>query len=652
MANMNPLRVVIEGVDRITAPLRRINRRIESMTAPIRQVNNSLRSMGEAAGIGRLGSAMGNVGNRVANATREVGALGARLGAVGAVAAGTFGILVNGYSRSANEVSVWSERLGMSTQSLQEWQYVAGQFNVENDALRDGLKELTMRADEFVVTGGGPAAEAFERIGVSQARLRETGGDTEKIFALIRDRIRDIDNVAKRQRIVDELLGGQGGEQMTVMLSSAASELERMHGEAHRLGEVMDEGTIAGAARFTNGMRDLTGALSGARNAVLGPLMPALTELAATLKELLVDNRERLAAFGEALAERLPGALERLIEGFRDVRRVMDEVLDFIRPITDRFGGLRVALVTVAAVLFGPLLAALAGVTQAMVSLGVALLTTPVGWFLGAVAAIAGAVYLIYRHWDDISRWFTDKIDAVRSAFDTGLLQGVYTLLREFNPVLLVAEAIDGIVEYITGVSLSDIGGRMIGTLLNGIRSRFEGVIDAFDQGLLQGIYALLRDFNPVTLVAEAIDAIVEYITGVSLSDVGADLIDSLWQGIGDKFDELTRWFREKVRGLTELVPDWMKDAGSAVSDGVSRVTGAVGEAFSGEARPTQYGLQPGPPRALAETVRGATGANGQGGEASVTMRFENAPQGLQVVDQQSRGLNVSNDLGYSLEDS
>ncbi|PSJ23576.1 hypothetical protein CVH10_01555 [Halomonas sp. ND22Bw] len=583
------MRVVIEGVDRLTAPLRRINRRIESMTSPIRRVNNSLRTMGEAAGIGRLGSAMGNVRNRVADTTRQVGALGARLGAMGAVAAGTFGILVNGYSRSANEVSVWSERLGMGTRSFQEWQYVAGQFNVENDALRDGLKELTMRADEFVVSGAGPAAEAFQRLGVSQERLRETGGDTEKMFALIRDRIRDIDNVAKRQRIVDELLGGQGGEQMTVMLSASADELARLRGEAHRLGEVMDEGAIAGAARFTNGMRDLSGALSGARNAVLGPLMPALTDLAATLTELLVDNRERLAAFGEALAERLPGALERLLEGFREVRGVVGDVLDFIRPITDRFGGLRVALAAVAAVLFGPLLMALAGVAQALVSLGVALATTPVGWFLGAVAAIAGAVYLIYRNWDGISRWFTDKIDAVRSAFDEGLLQGVYTLLREFNPVLLVAEAID---------------------------------------------------------------AIVEYITGVSLSDVGADLIDGLWEGIGDKFDALTRWFRDKVESLTDLVPDWMKDAGSAVSDGVSRVTGAVGEAFSGESQPVQRGIGPGPSRALADTVRGAAGDAGQGGEASVTMRFENAPAGLQVVQQQSRGLNVSNDLGESMGDS
>ncbi|MCB5411026.1 hypothetical protein H0485_13585 [Pseudogemmobacter sp. CC-YST710] len=41
------------------------------------------------------------------------------------------------------------------------------------DALTDGLKELNLRADEFVVTGGGSAAEAFERLGYSASELKQ-----------------------------------------------------------------------------------------------------------------------------------------------------------------------------------------------------------------------------------------------------------------------------------------------------------------------------------------------------------------------------------------------------------------------------------------------------------------------------------------------
>ena len=54
----------------------------------------------------------------------------------------------------------------------------------------------------------------------------------------------------------------------------------------------------------------------------------------------------------------------------------------------------------------GPLLASLASPVPAVYGLGVALLTTPVGWFALAVAAIAYSAVKIYRNWDGIKGFF------------------------------------------------------------------------------------------------------------------------------------------------------------------------------------------------------------------------------------------------------
>ena len=48
----------------------------------------------------------------------------------------------------------------------------------------------------------------------------------------------------------------------------------------------------------------------------------------------------------------------------------------------------------------------LAFVARAFVGLGVAMMTTPIGWIIGAIALIAGGAYLIYQNWDQRGPWF------------------------------------------------------------------------------------------------------------------------------------------------------------------------------------------------------------------------------------------------------
>ncbi|MNQ91564.1 hypothetical protein D3C85_1069520 [compost metagenome] len=44
----------------------------------------------------------------------------------------------------------------------------------------------------------------------------------------------------------------------------------------------------------------------------------------------------------------------------------------------------------------------------AFIRLGIAIMTTPVGWIMAAIALIAGAAYLIYKNWDTLGPWFKE----------------------------------------------------------------------------------------------------------------------------------------------------------------------------------------------------------------------------------------------------
>lgn len=164
--------------------------------------------------------------------------------------------------------------------------------------------------------------------------------------------------------------------------------------------------------------------------------------------------------------------------------------------------------------------------------------------FFLAIAGIAAAVYVIYDNWDGIVEWFQDKIARVAAAFDTGLLNGVLALIAEFNPFTLMAEAALGLWTYLTGWTWDDLSA---------------GLAAAFD---------------------------------IDLGAAGAALIRSLWDGMLSVLDQMVASVRAT---LVSIVPDWLIEAwnwtqgGGEVSSGsggrrASRASGA--RAIGGPVRP------------------------------------------------------------------
>ena len=91
----------------------------------------------------------------------------------GAVTLGISAVTTNlgGMMKAIASVGDEARRAGVGLQEFQEWKYVAEQNRIGVDSLVDGMKELNLRADEFIETGKGPAAEAFARLGFGAGEL-------------------------------------------------------------------------------------------------------------------------------------------------------------------------------------------------------------------------------------------------------------------------------------------------------------------------------------------------------------------------------------------------------------------------------------------------------------------------------------------------
>lgn len=68
-------------------------------------------------------------------------------------------------------------------------------------------------------------------------------------------------------------------------------------------------------------------------------------------------------------------------------------------------------------------------VTKGFISMGIAFMTTPIGWVVAGIAAIAGGAYLVYRNWDKIGPWFKNLWAKTKQIFSNfwAWVKGLFT---------------------------------------------------------------------------------------------------------------------------------------------------------------------------------------------------------------------------------
>lgn len=206
---------------------------------------------------------------------------------------------------------------------------------------------------------------------------------------------------------------------------------------------------------------------------------------------------------GSVLAWLWRGPVMWLFGGLRQLGRAF-LWLGRMAPLLMRGAGMAIAWVAT-----GPIKWLLSGVgliAKAFIRLGLLMLTNPIGLIIAGVAILAKVVY---DNWDRIVSFFIEKVDAVKAAFDEGLLNGVFKLLAEFNPFTLAIEGMQGLVAYVM---------ELLGVP--------EEIVEAF------------REFD--------------------LFETGAELLKGLWDGMASLVPQMVAAISEKLSGI---VPDWMQDA-------------------------------------------------------------------------------------------
>ncbi|MDH1993727.1 phage tail tape measure protein [Aeromonas caviae] len=246
-------------------------------------------------------------------------------------------------------------------------------------------------------------------------------------------------------------------------MADQAALQERVNAQLGTLGSLWDAAT----GTFTNAMVNFGEAIA--------PEIKAITEWIAELSERLGNWAKKNPELSNTLMK-VGGILSAVTIAFGGLSLAVAAVLGPMAIMKLTFGilGIKGTFLGKAITM---LLAPLKWLTLGIFRLGVAMLTTPIGWIIGLLAALAYAVYYVYKNWDELG----PKFKAVWETCKTATM--------EFW-------------DYIG------------------------------------------------TLPAKALE-------------MGKALISSLVDGISAKWESL----KAKIKGITDLLPDWMKGGGSVTAN-------------------------------------------------------------------------------------
>jgi hypothetical protein len=227
-----------------------------------------------------LSSSASRMNGIMMNAFKGLGA-----GIVGALSVAGLEQIVSRIADTAKGIATIGDeakRAGLSSRSFQELGFVARQNRIEIDSLVDGIKELNLRADEWITTGGGSAAEAFQRLGYSAADLKTKLADPADLLADIIQRVQNLDRAAQI-RIFDEIFGGTGGERFVQLIDQGADGIRRTVQQARDLGIVLDDDVIKKADEIDRKFNALADTVSTKLRSAVVNVVTEMTEMSRAL---------------------------------------------------------------------------------------------------------------------------------------------------------------------------------------------------------------------------------------------------------------------------------------------------------------------------------------------------------------------------------
>ena len=381
----------------------------------------------------------------------------------------------------------------------------------------------------------------FKQLGISMTDANGKMRTTTELLPDIANAMRSQATESQKAYIATQLFG-RGGQSLIQMLEGGAEGLNELTAEAERMGIVVDQDGVDSAKAFGDNLDRLKFSLLGVSLSIGQHIIPIIEPMINAFREWIITNREMIATAIVDYCREFAETLKQI-----DFKALVTTMIDFVKQCNSIFkalGGLKTVAIAVSAIFASKLLTSIFGIvsavsalTKAVWGLGMAILSTPVGWILAVIAAVIFAIYMIYNHWDELVAFFKASWEFIFSIFSKAIdwLKSNFTdewnacakaitwyweLVKSFYGTLW--DGICGYFKWAWGV-IKEIANFICG-IPQAITSAFDGLVSFFKE-VWDGIYNTF--FKPFADMYDNIAGKIDTVKGWG-SKVG-DTVSSAW---------------------------------------------------------------------------------------------------------------------------
>lgn len=198
-----------------------------------------------------------------------------RLATVSAATTAAVSAMTISQTRQIAEQAALARSVGVTTQTLQQWEFAAQSVSLGAGKMGDIFKDTAEKIGDFVATGGGEAADLFERLNL----------DIDELMAMSPDRQllaigEALDGVATQgEKIFFMEALANDASRLIPLLDNNAARLREQVGLAERIGVSMSQSDIDSIEQANQALNELTAIGTGFANLVAAQWAPALVAL-------------------------------------------------------------------------------------------------------------------------------------------------------------------------------------------------------------------------------------------------------------------------------------------------------------------------------------------------------------------------------------
>ncbi|MBZ9576737.1 phage tail tape measure protein [Modicisalibacter sp. MOD 31.J] len=454
---------------------------------------------------------------------------------------------------SMKYVAPQAKAMGLSLEQAAAMAGLLGNVGIQGSQAGTTLRAMMTR----LAAPTGKAAGALETLGIN---AQDADGNLRDVPRILADVARATENMgnADRAGYLKAIFGEEPGAGMAELIDQQGAAgverfvgiLENAAGESSRVAKTMADNIGGDLKGLKSAWEEVGISITDTNEGPLRELIQNVTAITRAVGNWIKENPELAggiakAAAGLAILVAVGGAFTIMMASILGPIVTVRYGLALLSIQTGGTGGKLLKLAKGAIPAIGKALLWL-GRTFALV--GRMFLLNPIGL---AITAIAGAAYLIYRNWDDISQFFRDRWADVKAAFDDGA-GAVIRLLLNWNPIGLIYRAAIAGLEKL-GVDVPD----RLGTLGDAILAAW----DVIKNGAMQ----FWEGFT--SLPGKAIDAIRDMVAA--------------WDLMGQlkaKWDEAIAYLKELPGSMWQAGKDVASGVGKGIKDGAGAAVDAAGE--------------------------------------------------------------------------